>query len=128
MFIYHRTHYFLYRKHVCKLIEKNNFLPGMGAFVCESAIYRCYSNVLPVFRLRLNMTEKLFTGTFKHNQNKTKPVFRPFHRLLGWTGYFFLISFGRQFHTRADSKRKEFLPYLVGLTVGISAIFSYLKL
>ena len=32
----------------------------MDAFVCESALYRCYGNVLPVFR--------------------------PFHRLQGWTG------------------------------------------
>ena len=35
----------------------------------------------------------------------------------------FFISLGRLFHTRADSKRKEFLPYLVVLTVGISAMF-----
>ena len=44
-------------------------------------IFRIYSPkvlVIPRNRwLRLNMTEKLFTGTLKHNQNKTKTnIFR----------------------------------------------------
>ena len=48
-------------------------------FPCARDVYSPKVLVIPRNRwLRLNMTEKLFTGTLNHNQNKTKIIYQQY--------------------------------------------------
>ena len=55
--------------------DPGSILGRVGVFVSLSKRHLLPKKVLVIPRnrwLRLNMTEKLFTGTLNHNQNKTK--------------------------------------------------------
>ena len=55
--------------------DPGSILGRVGVFVSLSKRHLLPQKVLAILRnrwLRLNMTEKLFTGTLNHNQNKTK--------------------------------------------------------
>ena len=47
-FIFHQSHYFRYQKHVCNPIEKDNFLPVVGA----SILFCVRIGTLPVLQQR----------------------------------------------------------------------------
>ena len=95
----------------------------------------CKQSKLMIKKRSFNRKRNTQAQQESHNIYNTTKICRWNTCIPGWSrcGYSlkfstFLISFGRLFHTRADSKRREFFPYLVVLTVGISAIFSYPKL
>ena len=57
--------------------DPGSILGRVGVFVSLSKRHLLPKKVLVIPRnrwLRLNMTEKLFTGTLNHNQNKTKQI------------------------------------------------------